>query len=175
MTIVDFAPSWPFESTRTQPVIEKEVFPFKPQDATDRNLDPQLLIDLKEFIDTIDRIARPTNEQYRHWPTALRILTAWLEDMKFAEVSVVVGIEVNDLRDILHGKVRLNRSKYSRIDRVLEITRLLRTIIDEKDIDRWYRTSDPALNGLSPIEALKKQKIAEVERVVESYFDPSYA
>lgn len=166
---------WPAESARTQLFSEDSQTPFPHRMITNRRSDPELLIKSDELSKAIDRLSPSAGVEYRNLPAELRLLTAWLEGMKFAEISIVVGIETGNLRKILHGKLRLNRSKYSRIERVLKITRSLRSLISEEDIGRWYRTSDPALNGLSPIEALKKQKIAEVERVVESYFDPSYA
>ena len=169
------SPIWPIKSTRTQLARDDETILLPLEIMTNHHPDPKLLIDADDLIKAIDRIAPPKKVENRNLPAELRLLTAWLEDMDFSEVSIVVGIAVDNLRKILHGTLPLNKSKCPRIERVLEMTRRLRTIIAEEDVGRWYRTSDPALNDMSPIEALKKQKIAEVERVVESYFDPSYA
>jgi len=39
----------------------------------------------------------------------------------------------------------------------------------------WYKTSDPALKGKSPIEVLSEDRLDDLEQVVTSYFDPAYA
>jgi hypothetical protein len=36
-------------------------------------------------------------------------------------------------------------------------------------------TPIPALKSQTPLEALRKNRVGAVERVVESYFDPGYA
>ncbi len=174
MTLTQVALTWFVESTQTQLISEKPGCPFPSENVTDCNIDPKLLINSEELAQTIRYLSRPTNDQYRHRSTALRLLTAWLDGLTFAEVSKIVGVESETLREILHARLLLDRSIQTRVEHVLEITRLLRQVIAEEDVGRWYKTSDPALNGLSPIEALQKNKIAELERAVKSYFDPSY-
>lgn len=104
----------------------------------------------------------------------LRLLTGRLEGMSFSEVSTVVGIDGSDLRAVLHGKSQLESATYNRIQRLSIMTRRLRTIVRHRAIGWWYRTSDPELNGKSPLELLKKNRIAELERLVESYFIIQY-
>lgn len=170
------SPLWPSESIRTQLLSDDSPLPFPHQVMTNHRPDPELLIKSVEVSKAIDRLSPPQSRvEYKNLPAELRLLTAWLDGMEFSEVSIVVGIDASNLRRILHGKLPLNRSKHSRIERVLNITRLMRSLIDEKDIGQWYRSSIPSLKNASPLESLRKHKIAQVERLVESYFDPSYA
>ena len=106
---------------------------------------------------------------------ALRLLAARLDGLTFAEVSDVAGIAAEKLRRIVHGESSLAQSESDRVLRVLALTTRLRTLLPSDGIGTWYRTSIGALRGRSPLEALTEGEVAEVERVVESYFDPSYA
>ena len=104
----------------------------------------------------------------------LRLLTSRLEGLTFAEVSTVVGIDPVDLREILHQKTPLELVIYDRIERLFRLTERLRSLMQHRVIGWWYRTSDPELNGQSPLELLKDNRIADLERVVDSYFDTAY-
>lgn len=104
----------------------------------------------------------------------LRLLTSWLEGLSFAEISTVVGIKNEELRAVLHGKTLLSPDAYDRIERLLEITKQLRSLMQYRVIGWWYKTGDPELNGRSPLDLLKDNRITDLERVVNSYFDTSY-
>ena len=107
----------------------------------------------------------------------LRLLTGWLDDMSFAEVATVVGIDQFYLRDVLHEKRLLRANTYSQIERMLDLTRRLRLIMQPEIIGWWYRTSDPKLSGKSPLELLADNRstgLEQIELVVSSYFDISY-
>lgn len=104
----------------------------------------------------------------------LRLLTGRLEGMTFPEVSTVVGMDRVELRAVLHGKSQLESTTSDRIRRLSEMTRRLRIILRHRAIGWWYRTSDPELNGKSPLELLKENRITELERLVESYFTIQY-
>lgn len=104
----------------------------------------------------------------------LRQLTSWLEGLSFAEVSTAVGMKHEELRAVLHGKVLLSSDAYDRIERLLEITKQLRSLMQYKVIGWWYKTDDPELNGKSPLDLLKDNRITDLEKVVNSYFDTSY-
>ena len=177
MTTAQLAPPWPATPIRTQLVPNADANLEPHMERTNRLPDPDLLIDADRLAKTIDRLTRrgSASNEYRNWSAALRVLTAWLDGLAFSEVSGVVGVQPQNLRRILHGELALQPSKHDRIARVLRLTTRLRTLLPADEIGRWYRTSIPALKGQSPVEALKKRRIAEVERVVESYFDPSYA
>ena len=114
-------------------------------------------------------------DQSRNWSVTLRLLLAWLTGLSFEEASILVGIRPESLTRILHGELRLQPSSHPRIDRVLRITLAMRALLDERDLASWFRNPVPALKGDSPIEAVRKRKIAKVEEVVASYFDTSYA
>ena len=104
----------------------------------------------------------------------LRLLTSWLEGLSFAEISTAVGMKHEELRAVLHGKVLLSSDAYDRIERLLKITKKLRSLMQYRVIGWWYRTGDPELNGKSPLDLLKDDRITDLERVVNSYFDTSY-
>lgn len=109
--------------------------------------------------------------------TQLRLLTGWLDDMSFAEVATVVGIDQSYLRDVLHEDKQLESTNYRQIERMLDLTRKLRLIMKPEIIGWWYRTSDPKLSGESPLELLAGNRttgLERLERVVNSYFNSSY-
>lgn len=104
----------------------------------------------------------------------LRLLTSWLEGLSFIEISTVVGINDEELRAILHGEVLLRPDAYERIERLLKITKQLRSLMQYRVIGWWYKTGDPELGGKSPLDLLRDNHITDLERVVDSYFDTSY-
>lgn len=104
----------------------------------------------------------------------LRLLTGWLVGMTLAEVSTIVGMNQSDLRDVLHGKAPLEQKYYDRIERMANVTRQIRSLISHQKVGWWYRVSIPRLNGSSPLDLLKDNRIADLEKLVNSYFDPSY-
>lgn len=55
------------------------------------------------------------------------------------------------------------------------LTRKLRLVMQSSIMGWWYKTSDPALKGQSPIEALSEGRLDDIEQIVTSYFDPAYA
>ena len=94
--------------------------------------------------------------------------------MTFTEVSTVVGMDQSDLRAVLHGEVSLEQKYYDRIERMANVTRQMRSLISHQKVGWWYRVSIPKLNGNSPLDLLKDNRITDLERLVNSYFDPSY-
>lgn len=104
----------------------------------------------------------------------LRLLTGWLVGMTFSEVSTVVGMDQSDLRAVLHGKASLEQKYYDRIERMANVTRQIRSLISHHKVGWWYRVSIPRFNGNSPLDLLKDNRITDLERLVDSYFDPSY-
>ena len=109
--------------------------------------------------------------------TQLRLLTGWLDDMSLAEVATVVGMDQSYLRDVLHEEKLLRSSSYSQIERMLDLTRRLRLIMQPKIIGWWYRTNDPKLSGKSPLELLAGDRttgLEQLEKIVNSYFNMSY-
>ena len=104
----------------------------------------------------------------------LRLLTSRLEGLTFSEISTVVGVDPEGLREILHHNTPLGLNICDRIERLYQITERLRSLMQHRLVGWWYRTSDPELNGQSPLELLKDNRIADLERVVDSYFDTSY-
>ena len=94
--------------------------------------------------------------------------------MTFAEVSAVVGMNQSDLRDVLHGKASLEQRYCNRIQRTANITCQIHSLISHQKVGWWYRVSIPRLNGSSPLDLLKDNRIADLEQLVNSYFDPSY-
>lgn len=104
----------------------------------------------------------------------LRLLTGWLVGMTLAEVSIIVGMNQSDLRDVLHGKAPLEQKYYDRIECMANVTRQIRSLISHRKVGWWYRASIPRLNGNSPLDLLKDNRIDDLEQLVNSYFDPSY-
>ena len=104
----------------------------------------------------------------------LRLLTGWLVGMTFSEVSTVVGMDKSDLRAVLHGKASLEQKYYGRIERMANVTRQMRSLISHHKVGWWYRVSIPRFNGDSPLDLLENNRITDLERLVNSYFDPSY-
>lgn len=116
----------------------------------------------------------PQDTEHSKYLGFLRLLTSWLEGLSFAEISTVVGIKHEELRAVLHGEALLSPDAYDRIERLLEITKQLRSLMQYRVIGWWYKTGDPELNGRSPLDLLKDNRITDLERVVNSYFDTSY-
>ncbi len=145
--------------------------------ATAPRPDPKLLVDEDELKRTIDRLTDPSTSdvEKRNWPVALRLLLAWLTGLSYGEAARVVAIPVDSLTRILHGELRLQPSTHDRIRRVLNMTVAMRTLVGDENLARWFRTPIPALKGDSPLEALRKAKLEQLERVVSSYFDERYA
>jgi hypothetical protein len=135
-----------------------------------------LLLDSDELRRTIDRLVDGDQKaSHRNWAIALRLLAAHLDGLAFPEVATVIGISEDNLTRILHGEMKLQPSRHSRIDQLLQITLNLRRVITEDAVGDWFRTPIPALKDLTPLEAVRKRKVDAVARIVESYFDPSYA
>ena len=177
MSTAQLAPPWPAVSDRTDVMPEDGAELRRHAERTDCLPAPGLTIDADRRAKAMGRLTRRggNSSKSRSWPTALGLLTAWLDGLTFSEVSDVAGIPVENLRRVLHGELALQPSRHDRIERVLRLTMRLRTLLPDDQVGEWYRTSIPALKGQSPVEALKKKRILEVERVVESYFDLNYA
>lgn len=105
----------------------------------------------------------------------LGLLISRLEGLTCLEISTVVGMDEEELRGVLHKETSLKPDAHQRIERLFMITEKLRSLMQHRVIGWWYRTSDPELNGQSPLELLKADRIADLEKVVNSYFDTSYA
>ena len=116
----------------------------------------------------------PNDLSRSHLPQ-LRLLTGWLEGMTFAETAIVVGMERAKLRAVLHGQDELEPGHCNRIERMAAVTCRIRSLISHQKVGWWYRVSIPRLNGKSPLELLKNDRVADVERLVDSYFDTSYS
>lgn len=104
----------------------------------------------------------------------LQFLTDSLVGMTFEEVSTVVGMDQSDLRAVLQGKAPLEQECYDRIERIANVTRQIRSLISHQKVGWWYRVSIHRFNGSSPLDLLKDNRIADLEHLVNSYFDPSY-
>ena len=104
----------------------------------------------------------------------LQFLTDSLVGMTFEEVSTVVGMDQSDLRAVLQGKASLEQKYYDRIERMADITRQMRSLISHNKLGWWYRVGIPRFDGNSPLDLLKAKRITDLERLVNSYFDPSY-
>jgi hypothetical protein len=140
-------------------------------------IDPGLIVQTKELEKTIKRITAETtkdSEEPRKWSVTLRLVLGWLTGLTFQEASIVVGIKPEPLTQILHGTMNLQPSTHTRIDRVLRITLSMRALLDEQDLAGWFRGPVPALKNDSPLEAIRKRKLAQLEEVVASYFDTAY-
>jgi hypothetical protein len=168
---------WSERSSPTSTFDGEHDQPLPATSLTDERVDPELRIDDVVRQRIMKQVARQASldESDRNWHVALRILTAWLRGLNFAQVSTVVGIPEEQLRRILHGELGLQKSKHERIERTLELTRRLRTLLAGEAIGDWFRTGIPALKNETPLEALRKRKVGTVEKLVASYFDPSYA
>jgi hypothetical protein len=139
--------------------------------------DPQLRVNEGALKKTIARLTEETHapDTVRNWSVALRLLLAWLPGLRFEEAAVVVGIPPANLARILHGELRLQPSKHDRIRRMLNLALAIRSLLDDVDIAPWYRAEVPALRGISPLEAARRGRIEQLERLVSSYFDTRFA
>lgn len=143
--------------------------------STDVTPDPDLLIDGAELQKTIDRLLEGKGDDGRNWSVAIRLLAAHLHGLTFDEVSRVIGMKPDSVKKVLHGSQKLQGSKHAQIGRMLAVTTNLRRLLDEDAVGEWFRTPIPALNRETPLEVIRKRQLEKVEKIVESYFDPSYA
>ncbi len=168
--------AWPNPVSAT--TISEDIFGPKSSPTTTPGADPTLLVNEQELKKTIRLLTEETSlddNEPRNWSVALRLLLAWLTGLRYEEAAVIVGIPPDNLTRILHGDLRLQQSRHRRIDRMLNLMVALRTLLDAGDVATWFRGEIPALKGDSPIEAARKGKIDNLERVVSSYFDTRYA
>lgn len=109
----------------------------------------------------------------RHRGITVRMTLAWLDGMTLDEAGIVVGVPAETLRRWLHGE-RIEPRRQERIDRSFHLVRKLRMTLEGPAVAWWFRTEDPALGGMSPLEAIRRGRIDEVAALVDSYLDPSY-
>ena len=105
----------------------------------------------------------------------LRLLAEWLDEMTPAETAAVAGMPPLALRSALRAEAPLTPAVCDRVDRVAEATRLLRTLLAHDKIVQWYRGGVPRFGGLTPLDLLRQDRVSDLENLVNSYFDPSYA
>jgi hypothetical protein len=164
---------------RIRPTSVGEVAPQGVQsEETGAERAPGLVYQTKELEDVIKKLTEETaseGAEPRNWSVTLRLLLGWLTGLTFEEASILVGIKPDPLTRMLHGQLRVQPSTHQRIDRMLRITLSMRGLLDERDLASWFRGPVPALKNDTPIEAIRKRKIAQVEEVVASYFDTAYA
>jgi hypothetical protein len=107
--------------------------------GTNQRLDPRLRLKEEQLRRTSKHLGERVagNGPERNWPVALRLLTAWLRGLNFAQVSTVAGIPSAQLRRVLHGELVLQKSRRERIGRLVEMTRQLRALLAEDAVGDW--------------------------------------
>ena len=118
--------------------------------------------------------SRVHGDAERNLGLLLRLTTAWLEGMTSEEVASVLGWQISSLQKALHGQRKVQASQSSRLILLSDIAILLSRVLEREAIGDWFRTSIPALRGLTPMEALRRHRGDEVREVVASYLEPVF-
>lgn len=167
--------AWPDAPSSTEAL---EADQFSPPRSRQTNLEPDssLLISEEDLSKTIERLLHGSGpDDDRDWPVAVRLLAAHLHGLSFSDVSTVIGMKPESVRRVLHGDQKLQGSKREQIGRMLAVTTKLRRLLSEDAVGTWFQTPVPGLKNTTPLETVRKRQLEKVERLVESYFDPSYA
>lgn len=151
--------------------------PFdRPLHAISENEQSDVLVSGEQLARTLERLTqRAVKKDDRDWAVALRILAARLRGLRFSEAARVAGLKPSHMARILHGDLLLQPSKAIQVDRMLVLTQRLALTLQEDAIGEWFMTEIPALGDLTPLQAIERHRIDDVEKVVESYLDFSYS
>jgi hypothetical protein len=117
---------------------------------------------------------RVRGDEERNLGLLLRLTAAWLEGMSSEEVASVLGWQISSLQRALHGERKVQASQSNRLILLSEIAVLLSRVVEREAIGDWFRTAVPALQGLTPMEALRRRRGDEVRTVVASYLEPVF-
>ena len=167
--------AWP-EAPESTDVTDETPYAAGGSQLTNLKPDPDLLISAEELQKTIDRLLHGSeDDDERNWSVAVRLLAAHLYGLTFSEVSTVIGMKPESVRKVLHGEQKLQASRRDQIGRMLAVTTKLRRLLDDDAVGDWFRTPVPTLKNSTPLETVRKRQVEKIERVVDSYFDPSYA
>ncbi len=114
------------------------------------------------------------NEATRDRAIALRILLARLEGVSFGTAAALLGTSPKKLTRWLHGDDTIPARKSNVIHTLNRIVLGLSRVLDPVALPLWLETANPKLGGQTPLEALRRNKGAEVLKVIEGYLEPTF-
>ncbi len=109
----------------------------------------------------------------RNRMASLSVLLARLHGCSFEEASVIVGRDPEKLLKFLHGEATIPEKAMARVRRIDEVLRNLHKVLEPSATARWFRTGIPSLGNESPLIAISKGKLRQVEEVTTSYVMPA--
>lgn len=105
----------------------------------------------------------------------LGVLLARLEGVPFEEgVSVLLNIKTGRLEKFMHGELPIPGTVERRWEALSKILDSLHAVLRPEATWRWLNTSIPALHDRTPLEAIRRGRVADVLNLVESYRDPGF-
>lgn len=105
----------------------------------------------------------------------LGVVMAWLQGFELDEAAALIGTSSPRLVSWLHGEISIPRSKDARLKQIADVIRVLWNVLEPAATNRWFTTSVPDLDGMTPLEAFRRNRGEQVERVVRSYLETSFS
>lgn len=105
----------------------------------------------------------------------LGVIMSRLEQVELDETAALLQIKPDRLVRMLHGRETIPESSAEKWEGIAEILRLLPAVLQPTATARWLQTSIPALDGLTPLQAIRRGRTSDVLAVVRSYLDTSFA
>lgn len=144
-------------------------------DATIRDVDATL----QEIDVILRRVQSPhagADDRARNLGLLVRLMAGWMEGLESREVAHLLRFSEQTYREVLHGARSVPRYKQRHLETVAQLLRTLLRVLERDAVGEWFRTPVPALGDRTPLDAVQRRGGDDaVLRVVESYFDTTYA
>lgn len=105
----------------------------------------------------------------------LGLLLAELEDVPFEDVARLLDISQQRLEDMMRGNSTYPKAFAVRWEMLFEIMRNLHAVLRKSATGRWLHQPIPRLDGLTPLEAVKKGRSRELRDITRSYLEDSFS
>lgn len=105
----------------------------------------------------------------------LGILLARLTEVPFEDTAELLDVRPSRLEKFMHGEEQIPVRAGERWKLIAEVLEDLQAVLKPRATGRWLRTSIPALQGRTPLETIKRGRMAEVRALTASYRDEAFA
>ncbi|MEJ7764023.1 MAG: hypothetical protein WKF86_00865 [Acidimicrobiales bacterium] len=134
---------------------------------------PQDTVSSADLAKAVKRL-RHTNDATLQRVHTLRLLMAGLEGVVFDEAARLLSVPPRRLARWLQETETIPSSKGRLLADLFEMLRLLHQLVPREHTGRWLRLPIPALDEVTPYEALVDGRVEDVLRVTQRYAESSF-
>lgn len=128
--------------------------------------------------DTLERARRLHSQWGIESPqkvALLGILLARLAEVPFEDTAELLDVRPARLEKLMHGEEQIPSRIAKRWMVIAEALEDLQAVLKPRATARWLRTSIPALEGRTPLDSIKRGRLAEVRALTASYCDEAFS